>query len=103
MNIDNYEREMFLPGSHEFFILPSGSVLIRNIDKKGNLVKYRSLKKFKEKSVPMWVECQLHLFRDNTNLNFFLPTQENLPVLVVQLMPWILLLLVLVLDLLLDS
>ena len=74
MDITNYEQKMFLPGSQEFFTLPWGSVLLRNINKKGKLVIYKSLEKSKEKAIPMWVECKLHLFRDNTNnLNSFFP------------------------------
>ena len=77
MNLQTYERKLYTPGHNDFFILPSGSVIIRNINKNGKLITYKSLKKYKEKSVPMWVECKLHLFRHETatanNINSFFP------------------------------
>lgn len=74
MNLDTYQQEMFKPGFEEFFVLPSGSIILRNINKKkGNLISYSSEKKFKDKAVPMWIECRLHLFRDTANNLAFFP------------------------------
>ena len=63
MDLTKYKREVFKPGSKAFFFLSWGSVILRNISSKGKLVTHRSLKKFKQKSLPMWLECKLHIFR----------------------------------------
>ena len=52
--LSEYERQMFLPESREFFILPRGSIVLRNIDKKGRFVSFRNFDQFKSKSKPMW-------------------------------------------------
>ena len=62
---------MFKPATKGFFFLSWGSVILRNITSKGKLVTHRSLKQFKKKSLPMWLECKLHIFR--TVQNSFFP------------------------------
>ena len=73
MNLSNYKQELFKPNSKGYFLLPWGSIVVRNLNKKGELIEYDSFKKLKEKSNPMWIELPLFIFRNTDDHYAFFP------------------------------
>ena len=72
MNIQNYQRQLFKNDNQtNHFILPWGQILMKNINAKGKLVEYKSLKELKKAGVPIWINCKLLLFRYNNEFHTF--------------------------------
>ena len=66
MNISNYERLLYLnDGEKNFHVLPYGSILLKNINRAGDLLTFKSYPAFIRADTQLWVECKLHLFRDS--------------------------------------
>ena len=66
MNLENYTRLLSRDdGEQKYFTTPWGGLVFKNITSSGTLVKYASLKTLRQKNVPLWVSCQLLLFRQN--------------------------------------
>ena len=66
MNLENYTRLLSRnDGEQKYFTTPWGGLVLKNITDSGALVKYASLKTLRQKNVPLWVSCQLLLFRQN--------------------------------------
>ena len=63
MNVPNYERQIFKPGQPNCFILPWGYVLLRNINKAGDLVIYDNISLYKKSESPVWILCKVLIFR----------------------------------------
>ena len=66
MNIANYERLLCLnDGEKNVHVLPYGSMLLKNINRAGDLLTFKSYPAFIRADTQLWVECKLHLFRDS--------------------------------------
>ena len=66
MNLDNYTRLLCRnDGQAKYHVTPWGGLILKNLHRSGTLVKYESLKKLRKENVPLWVSCQIHLFRQN--------------------------------------
>lgn len=68
MGLDEYKRKLFSQGGGNVHKTPWTSYIIRNKWRNGNLVSYKSHQQYKNKKTPMWVLCQMLLFRDDIGL-----------------------------------
>ena len=65
MHIDTYTRLIFRnDGESHGFIDPWGGVLLKNFTQRGRLAKYNSFKEYKKSNTPLWVRCELIVFKD---------------------------------------
>ena len=65
-----YYRLLNILPTRNFFLLPWAKIVLRNFAR-GRLVKYKSLREFKQKKVPIWVLCELVIFKDTTDQSIF--------------------------------
>ena len=73
MDFVNYKRKLMAVRHKNVFKDPWGGVILRNMDGKGKLVKYKNLSAFKRKRSPVWIRCQLKIFQDEQNPGSFQP------------------------------
>ena len=72
MALANYERQLYKhDGELNCSLLPWTSVILRNINGRGQLIKYKNVNQSKS-GKPVWVLCKLHVFRNEN--------QELIPV-----------------------
>ena len=67
-SFSNYRRQIFKPGSRNTHITPWGQILVKNRNKQGDLISYRTLRELKKGKKMEWAVCSLLIFKDNNRL-----------------------------------
>ena len=67
----NYKRQLLKKREKNFFFSQWGGVILRNSDKSGNLLEFKTGLDFKNHNTSLWIHLPLLIFRDSHSGNFF--------------------------------
>ena len=67
-NYISYQKLVF--GEENFFVLPWGSVVMKNCDVDGEFLMFKSIKNYKYQVKSLWLLLKLHFFRDQGRIRY---------------------------------